>query len=92
MDSAAAVVTLAAAAPREIGRCSLSLTQSKNGSGKRSKQAERVTKGEIVPMIVPASALYREAGYRTGLILALLALALSADDRDLLVVVGVARR
>ena len=40
------------------------------------QQAEQVTKGEIVPMIVPASALYREAGYRTGLILALLALAL----------------
>jgi len=40
------------------------------------QQAERVTKGEIVPMIVPASALYREAGYRMGLILALLALAL----------------
>ena len=40
------------------------------------QQAEQVTKGEIVPMIVPAAALYREAGYRTGLILALLALAL----------------
>ena len=40
------------------------------------QQAERVTKGEIVPMIVPASALYREASYRTGLILALLSLAL----------------
>jgi putative membrane protein len=40
------------------------------------QQVEQVTKGEIVPMIVPASALYREAGYRTGLILALLALAL----------------
>jgi len=40
------------------------------------QQAEQVTKGEIVPMIVPASALYREAGYRTGLMLALLALAL----------------
>ena len=40
------------------------------------QQAELVTKGEIVPMIVPASALYREAGYRMGLILALLALAL----------------
>jgi len=40
------------------------------------QQAERVTKGEIVPMIVPASARYREAGSRTGLILALLALAL----------------
>jgi putative membrane protein len=39
------------------------------------QQAEQVTKGEIVPMIVPASALYREASYRTGLILALLALA-----------------
>jgi putative membrane protein len=39
------------------------------------QQAERVTTSEIVPMIVPASALYREAGYRTGLILALLALA-----------------
>jgi putative membrane protein len=40
------------------------------------EQAERVTQGEIVPMIVPASALYREAGYRMGLMLALLALAL----------------
>ncbi len=40
------------------------------------QQAERVTKGEIVPMIVPASALYREASYRTGLMLALLMLAL----------------
>jgi len=39
------------------------------------QQAERVTKGEIVPMIVPASALYREAGYRMGLMLALIALA-----------------
>jgi putative membrane protein len=40
------------------------------------QRAERVTKGEIVPMIVPASALYREASYRTGLMLALLSLAL----------------
>jgi putative membrane protein len=40
------------------------------------QQVERDTKGEIVPMIVPASALYREAGYRTGLILALLTLAM----------------
>ena len=39
------------------------------------QQAERTTKGEIVPMIVSASARYREAGYRTGLMLALLALA-----------------
>jgi putative membrane protein len=39
------------------------------------QEAERVTKGEIVPMIVSASALYREAGYRMGLILALLTLA-----------------
>lgn len=40
------------------------------------RQAELVTKGEIVPMIVPASARYREAGYRTGLMLALLSLSL----------------
>ena len=40
------------------------------------QQAESVTKGEIVPMIVPASALYREAGYRMGFMLALLVLAL----------------
>lgn len=39
------------------------------------QQAEQGTKGEIVPMIVPASAFYREAGYRTGLILALFVLA-----------------
>ena len=41
-----------------------------------AQQAELVTKGEIVPMVVPASALYREAGYRMGFMLALLALAL----------------
>ncbi|MEY4705573.1 MAG: hypothetical protein RL042_1778 [Nitrospirota bacterium] len=40
------------------------------------QQAELATKGEIVPMIVPASALYREASYRAGLMLALLVLAL----------------
>jgi putative membrane protein len=40
------------------------------------QQAELVTKGEIVPMIVPASALYREASYRMGFMLALLVLAL----------------
>ena len=40
------------------------------------QRAELVTKGEIVPMIVPGSARYREAGYRTGLMLALLSLAL----------------
>jgi len=39
-------------------------------------QAERRTKGEIIPMIVPASAFYREAGYRTGFICALLMLSL----------------
>jgi len=43
----------------------------KTGAG----ETEQGTKGEVVPMIVPASALYREAGYRTGLILALLTLA-----------------
>ncbi|MEQ1656199.1 MAG: hypothetical protein ABL960_10905, partial [Nitrospira sp.] len=40
------------------------------------QEAESGTKGEIVPMIVPASALYREASHRTGLMLALLVLAL----------------
>jgi putative membrane protein len=40
------------------------------------RRAEQGTKGEIVPMIVQASARYREAGYRTGLILAWLTLAL----------------
>jgi len=40
------------------------------------RQAERGTTGEIVPMIVQASARYREAGYRTGLILAWLTLAI----------------
>jgi putative membrane protein len=39
------------------------------------QQAERGTTGEIVPMIVPSSARYREAGYRTGLILGWLVLA-----------------
>jgi putative membrane protein len=39
------------------------------------QQAERRTSGEIIPMIVPASARYREAGYRTGLILGWLVLA-----------------
>jgi putative membrane protein len=39
------------------------------------QEAERRTTGEIVPMIVPSSARYREAGYRTGLILGWLTLA-----------------
>ncbi len=34
------------------------------------RQAERGTRAEIVPMIVPASARYRESRYRAGLILA----------------------
>lgn len=36
--------------------------------------AERRTRGEIVPMVVPASARYREAAHLAGLILALTAL------------------
>lgn len=39
------------------------------------EQAERGTTGEIVVMIVPSSARYREAGYRTGLMLGWLVLA-----------------
>jgi putative membrane protein len=39
------------------------------------REAEQGTKGEIVPVIVQASARYREAGHRTGLILAWLTLA-----------------
>ncbi|MDQ6733305.1 MAG: TPM domain-containing protein [Nitrospirota bacterium] len=43
--------------------------------------AERRTRGEIVPMVVPVSARYRDASYLAGLILALVALAvlLSVD-------------
>ncbi|MBD0305982.1 MAG: hypothetical protein ICV76_05455 [Nitrospiraceae bacterium] len=37
--------------------------------------AERLTRGEIVPMIVPASAHYRESWHLAGLVAALLALA-----------------
>lgn len=37
--------------------------------------AERRTRGEIVPMVVPASARYRDASYLAGLILAFVALA-----------------
>lgn len=40
------------------------------------EQAEAGTSGEIVPMVVAASARYREAGFRTGLILAWLTLAI----------------
>ncbi|ALA61009.1 TPM domain-containing protein [Nitrospira moscoviensis] len=40
------------------------------------RRAEQRTTGEIVPMIVPSSARYREAGYRMGLILGWLTLAL----------------
>jgi putative membrane protein len=45
------------------------------------EQAEKRTRGEIVPMVVPASARYRDASYLAGLILALavLALLLSLD-------------
>jgi len=38
-------------------------------------QAERRTRGEIVPMVVPASAYYREASHCAGLAAALLVLA-----------------
>ncbi len=38
------------------------------------RAAERKTRGEIVPMIVPASARYRDAGYRVGLAAGLLVL------------------
>lgn len=38
--------------------------------------AERRTRGEIVPMVVPSSARYRDASHVAGLILALLVLAL----------------
>ncbi len=39
------------------------------------RRAEQRTTGEIVPMVVAASARYREAGYRTGLMLGWLTLA-----------------
>ena len=38
--------------------------------------AERTTSAEVVPMIVDRSGLYRDAGHRAGLTLAILALAL----------------
>ena len=38
------------------------------------RAAERRTRGEIVPMIVPRSAVYREASHRGGLLTALLTL------------------
>lgn len=38
-------------------------------------KAERRTRGEIVPMVVPVSARYRDTSYLAGLILALVALA-----------------
>ena len=37
--------------------------------------AERRTRGEIVPMVVPVSARYRDASYLAGLIMALVSLA-----------------
>ena len=40
------------------------------------ESAEKRTRGEIVPMLVPASARYRDASHLAGLILALLTLAL----------------
>jgi putative membrane protein len=39
------------------------------------ERAEAGTSGEIVPMVVASSARYREAGFRTGLVLAWLTLA-----------------
>src|SRR5581483_9087999 len=38
------------------------------------RAAERRTRGEIVPMIVPASARYREASHAAGLVAALFVL------------------
>jgi putative membrane protein len=40
------------------------------------EQAEAGTSGEIVPMVVATSARYREAGFRTGLVLAWMTLAI----------------
>jgi putative membrane protein len=42
--------------------------------------AERRTRGEIVPMVVPVSARYRDASYLAGLILALVVLAVLSVD------------
>ena len=42
--------------------------------------AERRTRGEIVPMVVPVSARYRDASYLAGLILALMVLAVLSVD------------
>jgi putative membrane protein len=42
--------------------------------------AERRTRGEIVPMVVPVSARYRDASYLAGLILALMILAVLSVD------------
>jgi putative membrane protein len=42
--------------------------------------AERRTRGEIVPMVVPVSARYRDVSYLAGLILALVVLAVLSVD------------
>jgi putative membrane protein len=71
---AAAVVVLGVAVRREAGEMMFSeedLAKIRNAVC----EAERRTRGEIVPMIVPRCAQYREAGHALGSIFALMTLA-----------------
>ena len=70
---AAAVVVLAGVVRREVGE--MMFTEENLAKIRTAVcEAERRTRGEIVPMIVPRSAQYREAGHALGVILALITL------------------
>jgi putative membrane protein len=70
---AAAVVVLAGVVRREVGE--MMFTEEDLAKIRTAVcEAERRTRGEIVPMIVPRSAQYREAGHALGVIFALITL------------------
>ena len=72
--SAAGAAVLAAAARRGIGEMSLFTDNDLRKIHDTVQAAERRTRGELVPMVVPSSARYSEARYLAGLATSLLAL------------------
>src|SRR6266702_289456 len=78
VDSAAASAVVAeaseAAEPPGVGEMKMFSDDDLRKIREAVQTAERRTRGEIVPMVVPSSARYSEARYLAGLALSLLAL------------------
>ena len=69
------MAVLAAAGPREDGNLMTAFSDHDQERIQQAvREAERHTRGEIVPMVVERSARYQEARYRAGILFAILAL------------------